>query len=94
MMPADFASLLAPGACVTREVKSRLCGSSETCSARMLVERPLCLTSTSGDSAVTVTDSVTVASCMLKSTFLIEPSLTSTSPIFEGLNPASVVLIS
>ena len=61
----------------------------------MLVERPLCFTSTIGDSAVTVTDSRSrVASCRLNSTLLIEPSLTSTSPTFAGLKPARFALTS
>ena len=41
--------------------------------ARMFVCRALCLTSTSGDSAVTCTDSVTPASASARSTFLIWP---------------------
>src|SRR5215471_446602 len=90
MTPADFVSLLTPGACMTSDVKSRACGSSSTCSARMLVDLPLCLTSTIGASAVTVTCSVIVASCRLNSTDLIDPSLTSTSPTFAALKPESV----
>ena len=57
--PPSLLSLLAPGACVTSVVKSRPLGISSTCSARMLVCRALCRTSTSGDSATTCTDSVT-----------------------------------
>src|SRR5262245_20410077 len=94
MMPADFASWFAPGAWVTSDVKSRLCGSRLTCSARMFVDLPLCLTSTIGDSAVTVTFSVTLASERLKSTDLIEPSLTSTFDTLPSLKPASVAVTS
>ena len=94
MTPADLLSLLTPGACVTSDVKSRLCGSRLTCSARMLVDLPLDLTSTIGDSAVTVTFSLTLASCIENSTLFIEPSLTSTSATFAGLKPARLALTS
>src|SRR5215831_6424960 len=94
MTPADFVSLLTPGACTTSDVKSRLCGSRSICSARMLVDLPLFLTSTIGDSAVTVTCSVMLASCRLNSTDLIDPSLTSTSPTFAGLKPERLALTS
>ena len=39
MMPPRLGFLVGAGACVTSDVKSRLCGSRVTCSARMLVER-------------------------------------------------------
>src|SRR4051812_7667534 len=60
----------------------------------MLVDLPLWRTSTIGDSAVTVTDSVMLASCRLNSTDLIEPSLTSTSETFPGLKPDRLALTS
>jgi len=52
-MPASIDSLLAPGAMVTSEVKSRPRGSLSTISFRMFWNEALCLTSTIGDSAVT-----------------------------------------
>jgi hypothetical protein len=45
---AALVSWLAPGACVTRVVKSRPFGSNSTCSARMFVARELWRTSISG----------------------------------------------
>ena len=82
--PPSFASWLAPGACVTSVVKSRPFGSSSTCSARMFVCRALCRTSTSGDSAVTCTDSVTPSGDSAKSTFLTWPRPTRTASFFAG----------
>ena len=55
----DFSSWLTPGACVMSDVKSRLCGSNSICSARMFVARVLCLTSMTGETAITCTVSVT-----------------------------------
>src|SRR5260221_14615125 len=94
MTPADLLSLLTPGACVTSDVKSRACGRRLTCSARMLVDLPLVLTSTIGDSAVTVTASVTLANCRLNSTLLTEPSLTSTLETLPGLKPEILAVTS
>ncbi len=92
--PSLADSLLAPGACVTSDVKSRPLGSRSICSLRMLVLRALCLTSTSGDSAVTWTLSATPATASVKSTFLIWPSDSGTSGVLAVLNPASVAVTS
>ena len=69
--PPSLPSLLAPGACVTRVVKSRPFGSRSICSLRMLVARALCFVSISGDSAETCTFSATPATLIDSSTFLI-----------------------
>src|SRR5882672_1604861 len=94
MMPFDLNSWLAPGACTTSDEKSRLCGSSSICSARMLAARALDFTSTSGDSPSTVTTSLTPASDKEKSTDLMEPSETTTFETLEGLKLARVAVIS
>ena len=88
-MPPPRDSLLVPGTCVRADVKSRPFGSSSTCSARMLVERALWRTSTSGVSAVTLTVSVTPDSGSEKSTFLICPSETAMPSAFFGAKPLS-----
>ncbi len=89
-MPPSLAfSLLAPGAWLTIDAKSRPFGSRSICSPRMLVLRALCLTSTSGDSAVTWTLSATPATLSAKSTFLIWPRVSGTSGTVTALNPAS-----
>ena len=93
-MPPNLLSLLLPGACVTRLVKSRPFGSRSICSPRMLVDRALCLTSTSGDSPVTCTLSDTPATDSAKSTFLIWPRVSGTSGTVTALNPASVAVTS
>ena len=92
--PSLVDSLLAPGAWVTSVEKSRPLGSRSICSLRMLVLRALCLTSTSGDSAVTWTLSATPATASVKSTFLIWPSVSGTSGVLAVLNPASVAVTS
>ena len=80
---------------MTSVVKSRPFGSSSICSARMLVCRALCLTSTSGDSAVTCTDSVTPASDSAKSTFLTWPEAdVDVALLLAALKPCSVAVIS
>ena len=88
-MPPSLPSLLAPGACVTRVVKSRPFGSRSICSLRMLVARALCLVSMSGDSAVTCTLSDTPPTLSARSTFLIWPRVRGTSAILAGLKPWS-----
>src|SRR5258708_30904071 len=92
MMPLDLLSWFVPGACVSIVVKSRPCGRRLICSARMLVARVLCLTSTSGLSPVTCTVSDTPPTPSEKSTFLTVPRFTSTSACFPGLNPARLAL--
>ena len=94
MMPFDLNSWLAPGACATRDWKSRLCGRSSICSARMLAERALDFTSTIGDSPMTITTSDRVAIAKEKSTDLMEPSDTTTFDTLEGLKLARVAVIS
>ncbi len=79
---------------MTSDVKSRPFGSRSICSLRMLVLRALCLTSTSGDSAVTWTLSATPATASVKSTFLIWPRVSGTSGTEAVLNPDSVAVMS
>src|SRR5438874_8986676 len=91
---ADFDSSLTPGACVTIDRKSRACGSRSTCSARRFVDLALDFVSTIGDSADTVTASVTLASCRLNSMLFTDPRITITSETFAGLKPESVAVTS
>jgi hypothetical protein len=86
-MPPERDSLLAPGAWVTIELKSRPFGSFSNVSAVMLVLRALCLVSMIGDSAVTDTVSATPPTASARSTVRIWPRRSSMFSTFAGVKP-------
>ena len=83
-------SLLAPGAWVTIELKSRPFGSFSNVSDEMFVLRALCLVSMMGDSAVTDTVSVTPPTASARSMVRIWPRRSSMFSVLAGVKPCSL----
>ncbi len=80
-------SMFAPGACVARVVKSRPLGRFSMNSSRMLVERWVDVTSTTGASPVTVTSSWIVLTRSAMSTLRVCPSESRMPGTFTDVNP-------
>ena len=85
-------SALAPGAMVTRDVKSRPFGRRSIASARRFVAAVDCFTSIVGDSAVTCTLSATPATCSARSTLSSLPTSTITGALFAVTKPCIMPL--
>ncbi len=83
-MPRLRDSLVMPGAQVTSGTKSRPFGMRSMISACTFAPAAFCLTSISGDSAVTFTFSVTPPTASERSTLRICPSSSRTSDDFAG----------
>ncbi len=84
MIPPPRLSSFVPGAVVMTLVKSRPFGIRSMMSFWMLADAAFCLTSMSGDSAVTCTASFTPAIASVKLTFSTCPSDSCTSSNFCG----------
>ena len=93
-MPPDLGSWLAPGAWVTRVVKSRPLGSFAICSSRRFVERPLCLTSMSGASPTICTTSAIAPTESVRFTCSVWPSAMLTPLTFAGRKPGRLAVTS
>jgi len=88
--PPRTALASVPGALLRTDVKSRPFGMRSMMSAWMLTAAAFALTSMSGDSAVTCTDSVMPAMGSAKSTFSVCPRLSWMSETFLVVNPDRV----
>jgi hypothetical protein len=85
--PPVLNSMLAPGACAARVVKSRPLGRFSMNSSRMFVARVVVETSTMGASPVTVTSSWIVLTRSAMSTFRVWPSERRTSVRLTDVKP-------
>ena len=78
-----------PGVCCSTAHMSVALGTSWSSLVSNVVETPVCLTSTTGDSPVTVMVSATVASWRSESMVKVTPLVTTTPSRFTVWNPAS-----
>ena len=90
----DLASMFAPDAWVTSETKSRPLGILSISSARIEVERALCVMAISGDSATTWTVSVSPPGLRVKGMLSCWPRRRSMFCTLAGPKPDRVAVIS